>query len=111
MSIKFYNPNESIGTTDLGVTQINKLIPFKTTNGVYLSNPKITVYCGKKVIKEFTLSDGLVLNGTNSAGVEKTLTLTLNGPSFEEYKGHILDVQCTFFVEGDIEIIFKLKII
>ncbi len=111
MSIKFYNPDNSIGTTDLGVTQINKLVPFKTVNGVYISNPTITVYSCKNIVKQFTLGDGLELTGTNTQGTEKTLTLTLNGPDFQAYRGNVLDVKCTFFIEGDIEIIFKLKII
>ena len=110
MSIKFYNP-KNIGTTELGITQINKIVPFKTVNGVYITNPTVTVLSCKTIVKEFTLGDGLELTGTNTQGTEKTLTLTLNGSDFTAYKKNSLDVQCTFFVEGDIEIIFKLKII
>lgn len=110
MSLNFYNP-KNIGTADIGLTQINKLIPFKTVNGVYISNPVVRVSSCDNTVKEYTLGNGLELTGTNTEGTEKTLTLTLNGPDFIAYKKNSLDVQCTFFVEGDIEIIFKLKLI
>jgi len=110
MSLNFYNP-KSIGTAEIGLTQVNKLIPFKTVNGVYVTNPIVKVLSCTNVVKEYTLGNGLQLTGTNTQGTEKTLTLTLNGPDFIAYKKSSLDVQCTFFVEGDIEIIFKLKLI
>ena len=111
MSINFYNPNKSIGVTEIGATQINKLIPFKTVNGLYIPNPVIKVFLCGKLIKEYTINNGLQLTGTNQQGTEKTLTLTLNGPDYSLYKGKELEAQCTFFVLGDIEIIFKIKIV
>jgi len=107
--IDFYNPTDA-GTTVLGVTQINKLMPFKSVQGVYITNPFVKVYNCDKLVKEYTLADGLVLNGTNEVGTEKTLTLTLNGTDFVNYKGRFLDAKCSFFVDGDIEIIFKISV-
>ena len=111
MPINFYNPNKSIGQTKIGVTQINKLVPFKTTNGVYLENPTIKVFNGDRLIKDFSIGDGLELTGTNAQGTEKTLTLTLNGAEFSSYRGKDLEAQCSFFVLGDIEIIFKINVV
>ena len=107
--IDFYNPTDA-GTTVLGVTQINKLMNFKSVNGVYITEPFVKVYNCDKFIKEYTLADGLVLSGTNEVGTEKTLTLTLNGSDFTEDKGRSLNAKCSFFVVGDIEIVFKISI-
>ena len=107
--INFYNPTD-IGTTILGVSQIDKLMPFKSVQGVYITNPFVNVYSCNKLVKEYTFTDGLVLSGTNEAGVEKTLTLTLNGTDFTSYKDRILVAKCTFFNEGDIEIVFKISV-
>tara|TARA_R110002020_G_scaffold19955_2_gene68380 strand:- start:250 stop:585 length:336 start_codon:yes stop_codon:yes gene_type:complete len=107
--IDFYNPTDA-GTTVLGVTQINKLMPFKSVQGVYITNPFVKVYNCDKLVKEYTLADGLVLSGTNEVGTEKTLTLTLNGTDFVGYEGRFLDAKCSFFVNGDIEIIFKISV-
>ena len=107
--IEFYNPTDA-GTTILGSTQINKLMPFKSINGVFITNPFVKVYNCGTLVKEYTLSDGLVLEGVNEAGTEKTLTLTLNGSDFDNNTGRVLNARCSFFVEGDIEIIFKISI-
>jgi len=107
--IDFYQPT-NIGVTEIGVTQINKLIPFKTPNGVFIAGSVVNVYFCKKLVKTYTIGDGLVLTGTNTIGNEKTLTLTLNGADFEGYKGSLLEAECTFFNQGDIEIIFKISV-
>ena len=107
--IDFYQPT-SIGVTEIGATQINKLMPFKTTNGVFIAGSVVNVFYCKKLVKTYTIGDGLVLTGTNTLGIEKTLTLTLNGTDFAGYKGSLLDAECTFFNEGDIEIIFKISV-
>tara|TARA_R110002020_G_scaffold453632_2_gene668626 strand:- start:994 stop:1329 length:336 start_codon:yes stop_codon:yes gene_type:complete len=105
--IKFYNPKD-IGDTILGITQIGKLIPFKTIKGVFISNPIINIYSCGKIVKDYRLGSGLILSGTNQVDSEKTLTLTLNGYDLEKYSGNILIAECSFFGEGDIEIIFKI---
>ena len=110
MSINFYNP-KNIGTTEIGATQINKVIPFKTVNGVFITSPVVKVYLCGKLIKEYTINNGLELTGTNQQGTEKTLSLTLSGTDYTLYKKKDLDAQCTFFVLGDIEIVFKINIV
>ena len=107
--IDFYQPTD-IGTTEIGETQINKLIPFKTTNGVFISAPIVNIFYRSKLIKTYRLTEGLVLSGTNTQGNEKTLTLTLNGADFSHYKDALIDAECTFFNEGDIEITFKISV-
>ena len=107
--IDFYQPT-NIGVTEIGVTQINKLMPFKTTNGVFIAGSVVNVYFCKKLVKSYTIGDGLDLSGDNTLGVEKTLTLTLNGTDFAGYQDALLDAECTFFNEGDIEIIFKISV-
>ncbi|MCP4501285.1 MAG: hypothetical protein GY822_15100 [Deltaproteobacteria bacterium] len=108
--IKFNNP-QTIGITELGVTQTNKLLPFKTLNGVFIENPTVTILLCNNIYRIYTLGDGLELSGANEIGVEKTLTLTLNGSDFAENKNNVLDGHCSFFVEGDVEIVFKLKLL
>jgi len=108
-AIEFYNPSD-IGTTILGVTQINKLMPFTSVNGVFISNPLIKIYNCNQLIKEYSLTDGLVLTGDNTNGVSKTLTLTLNGTDFISYKDRKIVAKCSFFGVGDIEIIFKISV-
>jgi len=107
--IDFYQPT-NIGVTEIGVTQINKLVPFKTTNGLFIAGSVVNVYFCKKLVKTYTIGNGLELTGTNTIGNEKTLTLTLNGSDFEGYKGSLLEAECTFFNEGDIEITFKISV-
>ena len=107
--IDFYQPTR-IGTVEIGRTQINKLLPFKTTNGVFIGAPIVNVYDGNILVKQYTLGDGLTLTGTNSQGVEKTLTLEIDGTDYVSYVCTILQAECTFFNVGDVEITFKLDI-
>ena len=109
-NVSFYNPKD-IGGFDLGLTQVNKLLPFKTTTGVFLDAPFVKVYKGTILLKTYTIGDGLTLTGTNEDGTEKTLTLTLNGSDFSSYQKANLKCECSFFIEGDIEIIFNLLIV
>ena len=108
-NISFYNPKD-IGYFDLGVSQINKTLPFKTTNGVFTGASFIKVYKKNIVVKEYNLSDGLTIVGSNVLGQEKTLSVVLNGADFANYKGVILEAVCSFFVEGDLEVTFSLGI-
>tara|TARA_R110000823_G_scaffold206812_1_gene337499 strand:+ start:588 stop:923 length:336 start_codon:yes stop_codon:yes gene_type:complete len=107
--IDFYNPTDA-GTTVLGVTQINKMMKFKSLNGVYITEPFVKVYNCEKLVKTYTFTDGLVLEGVNVAGTEKILTLTLNGTDFVNDKGRTLNAKCSFFVDGDIEIVFNISV-
>jgi|GEM_PF-4258772 hypothetical protein len=107
--IDFYKP-EDIGLVEIGETQINKQIPFKTINGVFINSSIVNLYHFKKLLKTYKINDGLQLTGVNTLGSEKTLTLTLNGTDFKAYKGDFLNAECSFFNEGDIEIIFKISV-
>ena len=108
-NISFYNPKD-IGYFDLGVTQVNKTLPFKTANGVFTDDCFVKFYKKNTIVKEYTLDDGLSISGSNVLGQEKTLSIALNGADFAEHKGANLNAVCSFFVEGDLEITFTLGI-
>lgn len=110
MAVAFHNP-KSIGVINLGATQINKPITFTTPVGVFLASSKVRVFCSQRTIKTLTIGNGLSIVGDNINGSEKTLTCLLNGDDYRRYKGDRLSGECTFFIEGDIEIVFYLNII
>ncbi len=114
--ISFSNP-KTLGCVVLGATQVNKILPFETTEGVFINDAFVKVYRGedyrgRKLLITYTVGNGLVLSGTNTQGTSKTLSLSLNGP---DYVGvappdQTLKAECSFFTAGDIEIIFDLII-
>lgn len=108
--IRFYNPTD-LGMAYLGVTQLNKIIPFKTLNGVFMSGSKVDAYLDSKIIKTYTISNGINLIGDNSVGQEKTAELSLNGNDFKNYinRSNIL-FKCSFWNIGDVDYIFNLKL-
>jgi hypothetical protein len=110
MKKPFYNP-VNLCDFSLGITQVDKEFPFKSTAGVFLENAKVLVYRSNSLLKTYTVGSGLTLAGSNVAGQEKTMTLSFNGSDFARYAGDTLNVKCTFFNDGDIEIIFNLKIV
>lgn len=108
-NISFYNPKE-LGRFDLGITQINKILPFTSVEGVFNNNAKIDFYSNRKLIKTISFAD-MSLIGDNTQSNSKTLSITLNGDEFKHLRGGVLRCQCiSFFVEGDIEMIFDLEI-
>ena len=109
-NIVFYNPQD-LGIFDLGITQIGKVIPFKSTAGEFIAGSKVDFYRGGQFVKTYTIGSGLAISGTNTAGVEKTLSLTLQGSDFSTQGNQNLIGKCTFFTAGDIEMTFNLKII
>jgi len=115
-NLSFYNPTP-IGYFDLGTSQINKALSFKSEEGVFIPEAKISFYSRAKgttpraLFKIYTLGDGLALSGTNTQGSEKTLVLTLNGADFgAATPGDYFDAEATLFSLGDIEITFSLEI-
>jgi hypothetical protein len=108
-NISFVNISH-LGCFDLGVTQINKIIPFSSIDGVYIPESKIVIYTGTTEIKTYTIGDGLTIVGTNVAGTSKTLQLLLQGRDFYNKQREELLARCTFFTDGDIEVEFNLQI-
>ena len=106
----FYNPKDA-GKFDLGITQQNKKISFKSIDGVFDASAKVEFFHNSSSVHNYTIGNGLTIVGTNTQGTEKTLELVMNGSDFSAYAGQTLDVKCTFFVLGDIEVIFKLQVI
>lgn len=110
MSVDFYN-TKNIGTFRIGSTQVNKLVPFKTTEGVFIDSCKIEIFYNKKLIKGYVMGSGLILSGSNIQGSEKTLLWTLNGSDFSSKLELPLVGRCTFFTLGDVEVEFRLEVI
>lgn len=109
-NIAFYDPKH-LGCFDLGTTQKNKVIPFKSVEGVFLANAEVKVFNHSNLDSTYTIGDGLLIVGTNTQGTEKTLKLTLQGVDFQYLKGSTLRFECSnFFVDGDLEMIFELQI-
>ncbi len=106
----FYNPQD-LGIFDIGITQVDKVIPFKSTAGVFIAGSKVEFYRGKQLVKSYTIGSGLVISGTNTEGLVKTLSLTLQGSDFSTLGKQSLIGKCTFFTTGDIEMTFNLNII
>jgi hypothetical protein len=109
----FYNPVDA-GFFDLGVTQLNKLLPFASVAGVVLAAPNAKVDVLSKsgvLIKTYTEGSGFTVSGTNTPGILKSVDLILSGTDFVNWAGETLTCKCTFFTIGDIEIVFGLKII
>ena len=107
----FHNPVDA-GCFDLKLSQVNKLLPFESILGVVDVAAKIEVFDRvDKLLLTFTEGSGFTISGTNSVGILKSVDLVLNGADFTAWVGQELTFKCTFFVVGDVEIIFKLKII
>lgn len=107
--VAFHNP-KNLGCFDLRYTQKNKVLPFKSVAGVYTSLGKVEIYNGSRLLKTYEYAD-MSLTGTNTQGSEKTLSLTLQGADFAEYRGKNLTAECTsFFIDGDLEMTFDLEI-
>ena len=112
-NLAFDNP-VSAGTFDLRVTHLNKIIPFKTLKGVFLGNASVQVksYDDSSIVKTYNIGTGLTIIGTNVVDTEKTLQCLLQGTDFAGHEGKTLLVNClNFFINGDLEITFKLKIV
>ena len=106
-NIAFHNP-KSLGLFDLGVTQKNKILPFTTLAGVFLSIAKVEIFSNGRLIKTYLNNP---VTGTNQAANSKTLSVTFQGVDFVAHKGQTLKGVCTsFFVDGDIEMTFSLRI-
>ena len=93
------------GEWKIGTSQKNKSISFEWDTAV-LPQSKVVVVYDSDLIKEYVIGKGLELSNA-----DMTVTLTLNGADFVNYKGKTLSVYCSFFVEGDPEISIRLKVI
>ena len=107
--ILFYNPQDA-GVIPFGITQKNKILPFKSIDGVFLPGCFVSVYNVDTLVKKYIIGDGITIVGTNTSGVEKTAQCILNGADFIGFEGKTLRMECYFFIDGDIEIIFDLII-
>ena len=107
----YYEPVE-IGKFVLPVGHPGLDFPFTTLEGVIIPEAKVDVYFNNTLFKTYTIGDGLVLTGTNTQGVSKTLTLTLIGADYATKAGfgYSLQAKCSFLVEGEINMVFDLKV-
>ena len=93
------------------------MLPFKSVEGVFSPTSFVKFYLKNthnnklSLFNEFTIGAGLNIVGDNVQGTEKTLSLMISGSDFEELpEGANLIAECSFFIEGDIEITFQLGI-
>lgn len=102
-NIAFHNPKD-FGTWDLSTSQKDKVILFSWDTPV-IPESKVVVYSNTKVIKCYTVGDGLTIS---NGGLD--IALTLQGADYS-HKDTLLSAQANFFVEGDVEVTFKLRIV
>jgi len=111
----FFNPTD-IGTFDLALTQVDKKMPFTTTEGVFDSSASVELYlgsrCGERTpVVNYALGSGLEITGNNVVGESKTLTLTMSGSDFSSVgRGKTVLADCSLFSQGDVEVRFALLI-
>lgn len=110
----FFSP-PSVGDFTLAASQVDKVISFTSTDGVFVADPYVRVYSGDRgersrgLVAEYDLGDGLALSGNNVAGESKTLNLTLQGSlvSGLDFKT-TLHAECEFFGVGDVDVTFRV---
>jgi len=100
----FHNPTD-FGTFTLTTSQLDKPIEFAWDTEV-LATAKVVVTYKEKNIRTYVVGQGLTLSAAN-----QTVTLELDGEDYEDYAGYTLQAFCNFFVPGDIEVTFSLRII
>ena len=105
----FHSPVQ-LGIFSLAVGQTDKLIPFKSLAGVFIAGTKVDFYLNKRLLKSYTIGDGITISGTNLTANIKTAELLIQGSDFSTCVDETLLGRCTFFDAGDVEIEFNLKI-
>lgn len=119
----FYSPAD-IGCFDIATSSTSKDIVFNFTNEsdgsarVPIPESKVVVYYADEVVETYAVGSGIALSegtiedvGTDiPSGVNNKLTLTIDGTSFVNYAGVVLSAECSFFIEGDVELTFSLKV-
>jgi len=103
-SIPFHTPTD-FGTFTLTSSQVNKVMTFSWDADV-IPTAKVVVTYKEKNIRTYVVGDGLTLSDAN-----RTVTLELDGTDYEDYEGYTLISYCNFFVPGDIEVTFSIRII
>ena len=108
----FFNP-PNVGNFTLASSQVGKMVSFTSIEGVFVPEPVVRIYTGdrrssgRKLVKQYSLNQGIRLTGNNSQGFSKTLELTLQGSLVNGLKyGDTLYGECEFFGEGDVDATF-----
>jgi len=105
----FHEPAQ-LGVFSLAIAQTDKAIPFESLAGVFIAGSVVNFYLGKRLVKSYTVGDGITITGTNLTANLKTATLLIQGADFLTCIGDTLLARCTFFQAGDVDIEFNLKI-
>lgn len=100
----FHNPTD-FGTFDITTSQVNKDLVFSWDTPVLAACKIVSSFRGT-VIQTYTVGEGITLSNGN-----QTATLTISGTDFENKVGQLIDFDCSFFVVGDTEATFKVKVI
>ena len=104
-TIPYYNPWEIDTVIDLATTSVDKTFQFDWDTDV-IAESKVAVTLNERTVATYTVDSGLTITNAN-----RTITLTLSGADFADLEGETLTVQCNFFDAGDIEVVFKLRIV
>lgn len=99
------------GVWKLLTTQVNKMIRWSSANGIFLVDAKVDFYNVNDLVHTYSMGNGLELtDGVNQADQDKTVTLTMQGSDFSQYKGRTLRAKGYFFNTGDVAVVFDLEI-
>ena len=100
----YYDPYD-FGCFDLATSSIDKTFRFDWDTDVIAGAKAVATYQGHTVAT-YTVGSGITIENAN-----RRVTITISGAPFVKYAGRTIDVSCSFFVEGDVEVIFQIKII
>lgn len=104
MAIIFHNPKKTCDVV-ISSTSKNKWLKFNFPETLTPLIGKVIILNNETIVD--TLLDG---NGLTYSDANKTVSITLQGADYVAYVGKTLKVHCSFLVEGDVEIVFNLKI-
>ena len=100
----YYDPKD-FGCFDLGTTSLNKTFQFDWDTDVIAEAKAVVTYRGRNV-KTYTVGDGITIENAN-----RTVTISMSGTDFSAYVDCELNVNCSFFTAGDVEVVYQVKII
>jgi hypothetical protein len=100
----YYDPFD-FGCFDLATSSVNKTFQFDWDTDV-VAGAKVAVTIRGRTLRTYTVGSGLEITNAN-----RTITLTLNGTDFEALGGERVQANCSFFVVGDVEVVFSIDII
>lgn len=100
----YHNPTD-FGTFDLGTAQVDKTFRFDWDADVLANAKAVATYRGN-IIHTYEVGSGITIENGN-----RRVTVTMSGATYAAYAGNTITVSCNFFVEGDEEVTYDVKIV